>query len=454
MKLDIVKDKRFYQTIAALAVPIMLQDLLRISVDTFNSILLGSYDQLQMAALSQANQVFFIYYTVVNGFAVGASVLAAQYWGHKDTASIRKVLSAGLRVSFLIGFIAMAVVLVFPKAVLDIYSSDPALIQAGSGYLRICALMYPLCGLSLMFFGILRAIEQVRIILLTNVISYSVNIVLSWALLKGKLGLPALGINGMGAASVAARIVELWFISRFVLKKERKAGFQLSDLKQSDPFITKDFLRASAPIVSHEVIWSLGTSTSSMITGHLGSSVVAAYSVTVVLYNLCASIGNGYNNACSVVIGKTIGENDRRMVEKEATSMLGVGLGIGLLLSLVTWLSSQPFLSLFALDAQTTMYALQFMRVFVVIWPFSLLEMTGTIAILRAGGDGRTGFYTDIVAMWMTTIPLAACGAFFWKWPPVVVISVIKFAIVIEATVGVIRVLSMRWIQDLTRHSS
>lgn len=80
MKLDIVRDRKFYRMIAALAVPIMLQDLLRISVDTFNSILLGSYDQLQMAALSQANQVFFIYYTVVNGFAVGAGVLAAQYW--------------------------------------------------------------------------------------------------------------------------------------------------------------------------------------------------------------------------------------------------------------------------------------------------------------------------------------------------------------------------------------
>lgn len=54
--------------------------------------------------------------------------------------------------------------------------------------------------------------------------------------------------------------------------------------------------------------------------------------------------------------------------------------------------------------------------------------------------------------MWMTTIPLAACGAFLWHWAPVVVVSVIKFAIVIEAMVGVFRVLSMKWIQDLTRH--
>ena len=97
---------------------------------------------------------------------------------------------------------------------------------------------------------------------------------------------------------------------------------------------------------------------------------------------------------------------------------------------------------------------MQFMAVYAVIWPFSLLEMVGMIAILRAGGDGKTGFYTDIVSMWCTTIPLAAAGAFILNWHPVVVVTIIKMTIVIEAIVGIIRVLSMRWIHDLTRHES
>ena len=97
---------------------------------------------------------------------------------------------------------------------------------------------------------------------------------------------------------------------------------------------------------------------------------------------------------------------------------------------------------------------MQFMAVYAVIWPFSLLEMVGMIAILRAGGDGKTGFYTDIVSMWLTTIPLAAAGAFVFGWPPVVVVTIIKMTIVIEAIVGIIRVLSMKWVHDLTRHEA
>ena len=56
--------------------------------------------------------------------------------------------------------------------------------------------------------------------------------------------------------------------------------------------------------------------------------------------------------------------------------------------------------------------------------------------------------------MWLTPIPLAAAGAFVFGWPPVVVVTIIKMTIVIEAIVGIIRVLSMKWVHDLTRHDA
>ena len=38
------------------------------------------------------------------------------------------------------------------------------------------------------------------------------------------------------------------------------------------------------------------------------------------------------------------------------------------------------------------------------------------------------------------------------KWPAAAVVAIIKTTIIIEAVVGIIRVMSMRWIKDLTRH--
>ena len=449
-----VKEKSFYKNIFFLTFPLVFQQLLRLSVDTLNSMMLGNIDQLQMSAVSQANQVFFIFYTVCNGFGVGCCALVAQYWGRKDLESIKTVLATALRSIAIFGLLVTAIVILFPERVMRIYSSDPALIELGASYLRIVAIMYTPCALSVMLFAGCRGIEQVGIFLKTNIISYPVNIILDYVLLFGKLGFPELGITGIAIGTVIARLVELSILATYVLVFEKRMTFKLRDLKRRDSLLSKDFAKVSAPIVAHEIIWSFGTSAGSMITGQLGTSVVAGFNVTTVLYDLCGSLGNGFLNACSVVIGKTIGMGNVKKVKKQSETIIFMGLILGLAIGLFTFLIRPVFLSLYSLTPEAESYAMQFMAVYAVIWPFSLLEMVGMIAILRAGGDGKTGFYTDIVSMWLTTIPLAAAGAFAFGWPPMVVVTIIKLTIVIEAIVGIIRVLSMKWVHDLTRHEA
>ena len=449
-----VKEKSFYKNIFFLTFPLVFQQLLRLSVDTLNSMMLGNIDQLQMSAVSQANQVFFMFYTVGNGFGVGCCALVAQYWGRKDLESIKTVLATALRSIAIFGLLVTAIVILFPERVMRIYSSDPALIELGASYLRIVAIMYTPCALSVMLFAGCRGIEQVGIFLKTNIISYPVNIILDYVLLFGKLGFPELGITGIAIGTVIARLVELSILATYVLVFEKRMTFKLRDLKRRDSLLSKDFAKVSAPIVAHEIIWSFGTSAGSMITGQLGTSVVAGFNVTTVLYDLCGSLGNGFLNACSVVIGKTIGMGNVKKVKKQSETIIFMGLMLGLAIGLFTFLIRPVFLSLYSLTPEAESYAMQFMAVYAVIWPFSLLEMVGMIAILRAGGDGKTGFYTDIVSMWLTTIPLAAAGAFVFGWPPVVVVTIIKLTIVIEAIVGIIRVLSMKWVHDLTRHEA
>ena len=182
----LIKEKSFYSDLVSLTLPIMLQQLLRISVDTVNSIMLGGIDQLQMSAVSQASQIFFVFYTVCNGLAVGACVLIAQYWGKRNVDAIRTILSTGLRYSAVFGLAVSILVMATPTTFMRIYSSDPALIELGAGYLRVVALMYAPCALSVMLFAACRGVEQVRIILATNVVSYTVNIFLDYCLLFGK----------------------------------------------------------------------------------------------------------------------------------------------------------------------------------------------------------------------------------------------------------------------------
>lgn len=448
----LIRDRTFYGSIFSLAFPIVLQQLLRLSVDTVNSILLGSIDQLQMTAVTQADQVFFIYYTVCNGFAVGCCVLIAQYWGRRDLEAIRTILATALRSVAVLALVFTAIVMTAPTLVMRIYLKDPEALALSASYLRKVAVMYLPCSLSVMIFAGCRGVEKVKVVLITNLISYSVNIFLDYALLFGRFGLPRLGITGVAVGTVTARLLELLICGTYLFRLEKRLNFRFSDLKRRDRQLSRDLFKVGAPIVAHEMIWSLGTSTGSMITGQLGTDVVAGYNVSMVLYNLCASVGNGYLNACNVIVSKTIGMGRRESVKRQAKSMLWLGAAIGVGLGGITLLARTPFLSLYNLEPDAVAYARQFMVVIACIWPFSLLEMTGMIGILRAGGDGKTGFYSDIVIMWLLCIPLAAAAAFLWELPPVAVVSILKAIIALEAIVGILRVLSMNWIHDLTQH--
>ena len=122
--------------------------------------------------------MFFIFYTICNGFAVGCCVLVAQYWGRQDVNAIKTILAIALRAIAVFGLIVTVLVMLFPTFFMRIYSSDPALIELGAGYMRLVALMYTPCAISVMLFAGCRGVEQVRIILATNIVSYSVNIFL------------------------------------------------------------------------------------------------------------------------------------------------------------------------------------------------------------------------------------------------------------------------------------
>jgi Na+-driven multidrug efflux pump len=119
-------------------------------------------------------------------------------------------------------------------------------------------------------------------------------------------------------------------------------------------------------------------------------------------------------------------------------------------MSAITLLVRDGFLSLYSLDPDALHYAKQFILIIACIWPFSLIEMVTMVSILRAGGEGQVGFYTDIVVMWMICIPLAAFCAFRLHTEPWIVVAIIKNIIVLEAIVGIIKVYTYKWVKDLT----
>lgn len=95
----------FYKDMIRLALPIVMQNLITTAVSSADVVMLGFVSQTALAAGSLASQIMFILNLVYTGISSGIIMLAAQYWGKKDTRTIEKIMGIGMRLSILISLL-------------------------------------------------------------------------------------------------------------------------------------------------------------------------------------------------------------------------------------------------------------------------------------------------------------------------------------------------------------
>ena len=132
-----MEKKQFYRTVAALVLPIAIQNLINVGVTSADVIMLGNVGETVLSASSLAGQIYFIMTLIFFGLTSGAAVLTAQYWGKGDTRTIEKVLGITLRIGILVAVGFTLAVWIAPELLMQLFTSDPEVIGLGVKYLKI-----------------------------------------------------------------------------------------------------------------------------------------------------------------------------------------------------------------------------------------------------------------------------------------------------------------------------
>ena len=404
----------------AIVLPIMIQNLVNTLVNSVDIIMLSYVDQVSLSASSLANQPYNILSFIFYGISSGSAILAAQYWGKRDLVTIEKILGIALRIALTFSLIFAVAACFFSESVMQFYTSDPEVIDAGIKYLQIISLTYIFSAITQMYLCIQRCVERVR--LSTAVLSTSLflNVALNACFIFGIGFFPKMGLTGVAIATCIARLTEL-IICLIDSLRNKLVKIHISYLWARNRTLFLDFMKYSIPALANDVVASVGWSMYSVILGHLGSDIVAANAIAVVARNWGTVLCFGIANGCAIILGRTLGANQLALAKEYAKRFLRLGLCFGIFGGILILLFRPLFLNMGHLSECAIHYLnlMLFINAYYVIG--IALNSTWISSVFRAGGDSKFGFLCDLFTLWCWIIPIGFFLAFYLKLSPMLV---------------------------------
>ena len=447
----LIKDKKFYRMFLVLFLPIVLQNVISLSVNLTDNLMLGRYAESALSGVTAVNQIQFIYQNLLIGIGDGLVILASQYWGKKDTETIRKVASIAMRTALVLMLVLFIVVSVFPEQVVGLFTKDPAIVAEGVKYLNIVRFTYPFFCVTTILLAVLRSTEVVKIAFYLSISTLCINFCINWCLIYGHFGLPRLGVEGAAIGTLTARIVEFIVMLFYIAKKEANLHLKLKDFLHLDHSIMGDYFRISLPILFIAAMWGVNTAMQTAILGHLTSSAIAANSMASNLYLIVKTIAVGAASTTNVLIGKAIGQGDMKVVKQYAKTFQVMFVLMGICCGLILFVLTEPVLSLYSFSDESRQMARTFLHILCIVMVGMCYQMPVNSGINKGGGATKYAMILDLVSIWCIVIPLSFFMAFYVKASPVVVVWCLNLDQLFKAVPAFIKVNFGHWAYKLTR---
>jgi putative MATE family efflux protein len=445
-----LKKTNFYKKLIALAVPIILQQLIAASLNLVDNLMIGQLGEESIASVGIANQVYFIVILFIFGITGGASIFFAQFWGKKDLDSIHKTLGVALMLTLISSAAFTLAAAAFPRFVIGIFSADPAVIEAGSQYISIAALSYIPYAISSVFFAVFRSTGRPRIPLFTSAIALALNTLLNYMLILGNFGMPALGVRGAAIATLTARLVEVTIILLIAYNGKNHLGAKITELFSFSRLFFKKLMSKMTLVILNDGIWGLGTAGYTIMYARMGTGVIAAMTIANTLFNFLFIFALGIGSGLAIMVGNSLGADKFDQAKRYAHKGIIAAALTGVFVALVMLVFRDIILSLYSIQEDVLQNAKDVTNILMLILPVICIEFTLFIGVLRSGGDTLYCAVVDLSALFFVGLPLALVGAFVFHWPLPIVYLLARSETIVRAVASFIRYKTNIWVKNVT----
>jgi len=400
-----------FRALWRLALPIVGVNLGTMLLGLVDTLMVGHLSQEALAAATLANAWLHGTLLFFMGIVFGLDPIVSQAHGAQDGERAGLALQRGIVVALLV---------CIPLGILWTYT-EPFLLLAGqSAELARAAHRYTLVQIpSLPFFMVFIAMRQylqgrgiIRPALFVILVSNLFNVFFNWTLIFGRLGMPALGLEGAGISTALTRGV-MWLGLLFVFK-----AYQLHhgawvpwSRRAIDLRGLAEVLRFGLPVgLQHALeVWAFAAAT--LMAGVLGTTAVAAHAVVLNMASLSFMVPMGISFSAVTRVGNLIGRGQHAHAQRAAWVALGLGAGV-MSLAAVAFATLRHWLpTLYTSEPRVIALCAAILPIAAAFQVFDGIQVVGA-GILRGMGRTLPAAWFNLLAYWMLALPLAWWLAF------------------------------------------
>ena len=456
-KKSIFGDKAFYLMVLSIALPIAIQNGITNFVNLLDNLMVGRIGTEEMSGVSIANQLVFVFNLCIFGTVSGAGIFGAQFFGKKDDEGVKTTTRFKIVAGFIITIVASTAFLLFGEKLISLFLTgdsnggdlDKTLYYAMK-YLRIMILGLPGFMLTQAYSSTLREGGEAVLPMKAGIAAIFTNLILNWVLIFGNLGAPRLGCQGAAIATVISRYVELGLVVGATLKDRDKYKY-LKGLWSTlviEKKMLKRILKAAAPLIMNETMWSLGMTALMQCYSTRGLNAVAGCNIFSTISNLFNVAFLAVGNAIGIIIGQLLGagkteeavDTDRKLI---AFSVM-VGIASGILLSLL----SPIFPRLYNTTEGAKKIAMEMICAHALCLPLFAFK-NATYFTLRSGGKIWVTILFDSAFLWAVSVPIAFIISRFTPLSVVFIYLSVQAGDILKCILGYILVKKRIWVKNI-----
>ncbi len=216
---------------------------------------------------------------LTESISVGAVVLCGHYNGMASYRNVgRSAISALWVTIFLGGFIA-SVMYFGAHTILSFYNVPEKMVVMGASFLRIRALGVFFAFMYFALVGFLRGIKNTKVPMFLFLLGGTAFIFFDYVLIFGKLGFPALKLQGSACAAVIQYMVMFLGAFLYIIFNKESRNYSIDLFQSFDLAYAREIIILSWPVMIDKATLALAQIWLSMLISPLGKIAIASFTV-------------------------------------------------------------------------------------------------------------------------------------------------------------------------------